>query len=80
MNYKISIVGMGYVGCSNGLMLAKNNEVSFVDIDQQKVDDFNVKKLPISDEYAQQYLENESLNISATSNLIESKHLNFNSS
>ena len=72
MNQKISIVGMGYVGCGNALMLAKNNSVSIVDIDQQKVDNFNKKQLPIFDEFAQQYLENEQLNISATSNLLES--------
>ena len=72
MNQKISIVGMGYVGCGNALMLAKNNLVSIVDIDQQKVDNFNNRQLPILDEFAQQYLENEQLNISATSNLLES--------
>ena len=43
MNQKISIVGMGYVGCGNALMLAKNNLVSIVDIDEQKVDKFNTK-------------------------------------
>ena len=25
MNYKISVIGMGYVGCANALMLASNN-------------------------------------------------------
>ena len=72
MNQKISIVGMGYVGCGNALMLAKNNLVSIVDIDEQKVDHFNNMQLPIFDEFAQQYLENEELNISATSSLLES--------
>jgi UDPglucose 6-dehydrogenase len=72
MKHKISIVGMGYVGCGNALMLAKNNEVSIVDIDQQKVDNFNNKKLPIDDVYAQNFFEEEVLNISATTNLSES--------
>jgi UDPglucose 6-dehydrogenase len=72
MTCKISIVGMGYVGCGNALMLAKYNEVSIVDIDQIKIDNFNAKKLPIDDDYAQQFFESESLNISATSNLAES--------
>jgi len=72
MNQKISIVGMGYVGCGNALMLAKNNLVSIVDIDQQKVDNFNNRQLPILDKFAQEYFENEQLNISATSNLLES--------
>ena len=72
MNQKISIVGMGYVGCGNALMLAKNNLVSIVDIDEQKVDQFNNMQLPIFDEFAQKYLETEELNISATSSLLES--------
>ncbi|MDA9344677.1 nucleotide sugar dehydrogenase [Gammaproteobacteria bacterium] len=77
MNYKISIVGMGYVGCGNALLLAKNNEVSIVDIDEQKVKDFNAKKLPISDQLGQKYLLEEELNISASTNLeeaIENSH------
>jgi UDPglucose 6-dehydrogenase len=63
---------MGYVGCGNALMLAKHNEVSIVDIDQIKVDNFNAKKLPIDDDYAQKFFETESLNISATCDLAES--------
>ena len=41
MNNKISIVGMGYVGCGNALMLARDNEVSIVDIEKDKVKNFN---------------------------------------
>ncbi len=72
MNHKISIIGMGYVGCGNALMLSKNHEVSIVDIDQKKVNDFNNKKLPIDDNYAQNFFTSHNLNISATSILEES--------
>ena len=72
MKHKISIVGMGYVGCGNALMLAKNNLVSIVDIDTKKVNDFNVGKLPISDTYAQNFLDQQELDISSTIDLIES--------
>jgi UDP-glucose 6-dehydrogenase len=37
---KISIIGMGYVGCGNALTLTKFNEVSIVDIGKVKVDNF----------------------------------------
>jgi UDP-glucose 6-dehydrogenase len=37
---KISFIGMGYDGCGNALMLTKFNEVSVVDIDKVKVDNF----------------------------------------
>lgn len=63
---------MGYVGIANALLLAKDNEVSIVDIDQQKVKNFNNNKLPIIDPFAQSYFENEKLNISATLDLYDS--------
>jgi len=72
MKHKISIVGMGYVGCGNALMLAKNNLVSIVDIDTKKVNDFNLGRLPISDTYAQNFLDQQELDISSTIDLIES--------
>ncbi|MDB4210592.1 nucleotide sugar dehydrogenase [Gammaproteobacteria bacterium] len=72
MKHKISIVGMGYVGCGNALMLAKNNQVSIVDIDTKKVNDFNAGRLPISDTYAQKFLDQQELDISSTIDLNES--------
>jgi len=72
MDTKISIVGMGYVGCGNALMLAKDNEVSIVDIDKEKVKNFNNKKLPIQDNFAQDFFESKNLNLSATCDLSES--------
>ena len=72
MKHKISIVGMGYVGCGNALMLAKNNQVSIVDIDTKKVNDFNMGMLPISDTYAQNFLDQQELDISSTTELNES--------
>ena len=72
MKYKISIIGMGYVGCGNALMLSKQHEVSIVDIDESKVKNFNNGQLPIHDVFAQQYFENEDLHLSATCNLNES--------
>lgn len=57
MNHKIAVIGMGYVGCGNGLMLAKNFNVSIMDIDQKKVQDFNNRKLPIHDPFAQKYFK-----------------------
>tara|TARA_Y100001970_G_scaffold290441_1_gene424203 strand:+ start:1586 stop:2761 length:1176 start_codon:yes stop_codon:yes gene_type:complete len=72
MKYKISIVGMGYVGCGNALLLSKDNEVSIVDIDQEKVEAFNNKQLPINDNFAQNFFEKEDLQVSATTNIKKS--------
>ena len=38
MNYKIAVAGTGYVGLSLAVLLAQNNEVTAVDIIQEKVD------------------------------------------
>ena len=72
MNYKISILGMGYVGCANALMLARNNTVSICEIDEKKVLNFNEGLLPIEESNAQEFLDKQELNISATTNLNES--------
>ena len=72
MKRKISIIGMGYVGCGNALALAQHSQVSIVDIDTKKVNDFNVGKLPISDTYAQNFLDQQELDISSTIDLNES--------
>ena len=74
MDHKISVIGMGYVGCGNGLMFSKKFKVSIMDIDQKKVHDFNNKRLPIHDLFAQKYFKSEgdNLNIQATSSLLES--------
>lgn len=46
---KITIVGTGYVGLSNAVLLAQHNEVIALDIIQTKIDLINSKKSPIID-------------------------------
>ena len=72
MHHKISIIGMGYVGCGNALLFSKDNQVSIVDIDLKKVEDFNSGKLPIFESKAQNYFEEETLDISATTDFKKS--------
>lgn len=62
----IVIAGTGYVGLSNAILLAQNNEVVAVDIIQRKVDMINNKKSPIVDEEIKNFLENKELNLIAT--------------
>lgn len=63
---KIAIAGLGYVGLSNAILLAKNNEVVAFDIDDNKVDQINNKKSPIEDDDVEKYLSKETLNLKAT--------------
>ncbi|THE14029.1 nucleotide sugar dehydrogenase [Bacillus timonensis] len=63
---KITIAGTGYVGLSNAILLAQNNEVIALDIIQEKVDMINNKRSPIIDNEIEEYLATKELNIIAT--------------
>lgn len=63
---KIAIVGTGYVGLSNAILLAQNHEVVALDIIASKVDDLNRKVLPIDDVEMDGFLKYKSLTIKAT--------------
>ncbi|MCR6571341.1 nucleotide sugar dehydrogenase, partial [Campylobacter insulaenigrae] len=65
---RISVVGIGYVGLSNALLLSINNEVVIMDIDKKKVDLVNAKKSPIKDSMIEEYLNKKNVRIIATAN------------
>lgn len=68
---KIVVAGAGYVGLSNALILAKNNEVLLVDPDAEKVKLINGGVSPIDDEGIRDFLQKEDFHLRATSNEIE---------
>lgn len=65
---KIAVSGSGYVGLSNAILLAQNNEVVAVDIIEKKVEMINNRKSPIVDKEIEEYLQNKELNLRATIN------------
>lgn len=66
---KIVVVGLGYVGLSNAVLLAQHNEVIGVDISQDRVDALNARKSLIIDAELSQYLAKKDLNLSASTDL-----------
>ncbi|MDB4185858.1 nucleotide sugar dehydrogenase [bacterium] len=66
---KIVVVGLGYVGLSNAVLLAQHNEVIGVDISQERVDALNARKSPIIDAELSEYLTEKDLNLSASTDL-----------
>lgn len=63
---KIAIAGLGYVGLSNGLLLAQHNHVVAYDIVKEKVELINKGGSPIEDKEIKEFLANDSLNFQAT--------------
>lgn len=65
---KITVVGAGYVGLSNAILLSQANKVVILDIVSEKVALLNNKQSPIEDADIDFYLKNKDLNLQATSN------------
>ena len=63
---KIAVAGTGYVGLSMAVLLAKNHQVTAVDIVPEKVELINRRHSPIRDEYLERYLAEEALDLTAT--------------
>lgn len=63
---KIAVAGTGYVGLSLAALLAQNNEVVALDINQEKVEKINNRISPIQDEYIEKYFAEKELNLRAT--------------
>lgn len=65
-NYRITVAGTGYVGLSIATLLSQNNQVTAIDIIQERVELINNRKSPIKDEYIEKYLSSKKLNLTAT--------------
>lgn len=68
---KIAVVGAGYVGISNAVLLAQNHEVVALDIVDEKISMLNHKCSPINDVETQDYLCNKALRIRGTTDKYE---------
>lgn len=68
---RITIAGTGYVGLSNAILLAQNNEVIALDILKEKVEMINNRQSPIIDTEIEEYLQSKQLNLRATTDNYE---------
>jgi UDPglucose 6-dehydrogenase len=71
---KILVLGLGYVGTANAILLSQYNDVTCFDIDSNRVDQINSNISPIEDYEASRYLSEKELNLKAVSkfpNLID---------
>ena len=72
--YKICVVGCGYVGMSIGLLLSKNSQVTFFDIDKERIDKINNQQPTVKDSLMEKYIKDNNLSMNATSDKIEAYH------
>ena len=66
MKKKIAVVGTGYVGLSNAILLAQHHHVVALDIDARRVELINNRTAPIEDREVSEYLKGKPLDLSAT--------------
>lgn len=59
-------MGMGYVGLSNAVLLAQQNQVTAIDLVPERVKQVNKRKSTVVDELIEDYLQNKPLNLTAT--------------
>ena len=67
---KIAVVGLGYVGLSNAVILAQSNTVVAVDLSEERAAIVNGKKSPITDTELEEFLAKKPLDLTATTDLV----------
>ncbi|NLF44706.1 MAG: nucleotide sugar dehydrogenase [Syntrophomonadaceae bacterium] len=68
---KITVVGTGYVGLANAVLLAQHNEVIALDIVKEKVEMINNRVSPIVDQEIEEFFSAKELNLTATTDNYE---------
>ena len=72
---KIAVIGTGYVGLSNGILLAQNHEVIAFDIAKWRIDLLNSGKIPIEDREMEKFFNERPLRFKAS---LDKKEVYYN--
>lgn len=68
---KITIVGTGYVGLSNAVLLAQKYSITALDIDENKIKKINQRQSPIDDKEIENFLARKELDLIATTDKMQ---------
>ena len=68
---KITVIGLGYVGLSMAILLARKHAVRVLDIVPAKVEAITARRAPVADSMAQKLLDEETLDLTATTDAQE---------
>ena len=74
---KILVLGLGYVGTANALLLSQQNEVICYDLNKDRINSINDKKSPIEDKDACEYLSQKNLNLRGVSEFPSQNDFDF---
>ena len=74
---KILVLGLGYVGTANAVLLSQHNEVVCYDLDSDRIKLINDKKPPIEDKEANEYLSQKNLNLKGVSKFPSQNDFDF---
>ena len=71
---KITIVGAGYVGLSNAVLLAQQHTVTALDINEHKINKINQRQSPIDDKEIENFLARKELDLHATTDKVQTMY------
>ena len=74
---KLLVLGLGYVGTANAILLSQHNDVICFDIDNNRVDQINNRKSPIEDKEGSRYIAEKKLNLRAVSDFPNLEDFDF---
>lgn len=74
---KILVIGLGYVGTANAILLSQKNEVVCYDLNVNRINLINDKKSPIEDKEASEYLSQKNLNLKGVTDFPSQDEFDF---